>query len=1511
MAGTLTTLKAGERPTGGGPGSPPSSPPPGDPRPPRRRRRRLLLWAALAVVLLPLALVGLLLGALQTQPGRDLLRDAVVALASGPDLRLDIGRIEGAPPGRIVVEQLEVADSEGVWLSGERLTLDWSPLALLGGTLDVTLLAAERLEVARAPAGGPEPASENDGGFQLPTLPVEVRLERLALDRLTLGAPLLGEALDLEVVASLAAEREGRVESTLEITETGGEGVVDAEAVYRLDDRHLSASLRAEAPAGGRFSRLSGLPGAPDLAFTLDGQGPLPGWQADWRLQAAPVATAEGRLGLDSLEPVALALSGRLEPGRAFPAEAAPWVRPALAFDLTARYDGAVQTARLTVRELGSGALAASGEADADLGADTAEARLSLRLTDPAPLGALVPALSLAGLRIEATAGKDGQTATLALNGEIERPRIATGPEAAIGFERVTLSLDSGEVDLEAPLSGGTAARLEVTARGPQGDPALASLLAPTTTLAAEVRPQGDALELAALDLSSGPLSLSADGRYVLEGAQAGGGRLEATLRQDELSRLSDLAGLSLSGRLSVTLDGRLAADGGGRVRLAAEPQELSLGIPAAQALLGPRPLLELEAERAPDGRIRLAEAALSGTPVETGSAEGPVAPLRLNAQGGLDPAAGELDLTASLALPHLAALQQAGLPLSGEATLDLTAFGALEAPQAVWALRSPALTYQGRTIEALEIDGTTLDLPDSPSGHVELRAGLPVGPLAGGFDYALAGQTARVEKLALTRGDDRLAGTVTADLAAGTADGRLSLAVSDLGAYEALTGSALAGALDAEVSLAGAEGTQTASVTAEARELAVAELTLGSLSLQAEGRDLTGTPRLNADLSARALATAEASLSEIEVSLDGSLSQLALKASLDGEALGRPLALSTAAELALDERTRIRLTRLEANLAEERLSLAGPATLSLDGNRTRVEALALTVAGGRLNLDADLRPGAVEAGLEIDDLPLRLIELAAPNLNAEGSLDARLQLSGTPPRPDGSLTVAAEGIRIGRLEDVAALPALALGLDGRLGGGRLSLDGRVSGFAERPLSLTGELPLLVTATPPSVNLPDDEPLSLDADWEGELGELMTMLPIDAVRFGGDGRIDLALRGTLAEPDAAGSVSVEDGFYENYTLGMRLDPVTLDLSGRGRRLELERFDSRDEAGGTMHAEGFIDLSGGTPRFDLTFKADNAHVAQRDDVSGAVDADFALSGTTEGANLKGTLRTRPTEIRLIDALPPSVTELEVVEVNDAEAARAAREEAEEEEATPGIQGLRWLSLGVAIEVPGQVFVRGRGLDSEWSGSLQVGGTAEQPRISGQLGPVRGVFEFAGRVFNLDPGSSIQFLGSATIDPELDLVATYDGDEFTASIEIFGPVSDPQFQLTSSPPLPEDEILARVLFGKSSGQLSTAEAVQLAQAAATLEGGGDGLMDIARQTLGVDVLTFAPGETSEDLGSLKIGKYVADDVFVGAEQGTTAGSSTAIVEWELTPNITVESEVGADSRSNASINWKWDY
>jgi translocation and assembly module TamB len=169
------------------------------------------------------------------------------------------------------------------------------------------------------------------------------------------------------------------------------------------------------------------------------------------------------------------------------------------------------------------------------------------------------------------------------------------------------------------------------------------------------------------------------------------------------------------------------------------------------------------------------------------------------------------------------------------------------------------------------------------------------------------------------------------------------------------------------------------------------------------------------------------------------------------------------------------------------------------------------------------------------------------------------------------------------------------------------------------------------------------------------------------------------------------------------------------------------------------------------------------------------------------------------------------------------------------------------------------------------------------------------------------------GGADAEPEISAVAETKLPDLTARVEISGTVSKPSLRVTSEPAMPQEDVLAQILFGKTSGQLTALQAAQLVQTAATLSGkaGGPGIVDKVRSAVGVDVLSVESGEGEKSGASLKAGKYLTDDVFLSVKQGTQPGSQKVGVEVEVTPNVTVESNVGGDAEGNIGVNWKWDY
>ncbi|MEO5354993.1 MAG: translocation/assembly module TamB [Magnetococcus sp. XQGC-1] len=231
------------------------------------------------------------------------------------------------------------------------------------------------------------------------------------------------------------------------------------------------------------------------------------------------------------------------------------------------------------------------------------------------------------------------------------------------------------------------------------------------------------------------------------------------------------------------------------------------------------------------------------------------------------------------------------------------------------------------------------------------------------------------------------------------------------------------------------------------------------------------------------------------------------------------------------------------------------------------------------------------------------------------------------------------------------------------------------------------------------------------------------------------------------------------------------------------------------------------------------------------------------------------------------------------------------------------------LNMVLHLPGRVFLRGRGLQSEWHGDLTIRGRADEPQVEGQMLVRRGYFEFLDQKFELRKGV-IVFDGTTPIQPTLDLEAeSKNTNNMVAVLRLQGPAFTPTLNLGSEPDLGQDEILARLLFNRNRQQLTPAQAISLAVAVEKLRHGGPGLLGKARETLGIDRLEL--GGESVESGSVKAGKYIRENVLLGVERGLKQGSGKVSVELEMTPNITVQTEMDETNKSGVGVNWKVDY
>lgn len=402
--------------------------------------------------------------------------------------------------------------------------------------------------------------------------------------------------------------------------------------------------------------------------------------------------------------------------------------------------------------------------------------------------------------------------------------------------------------------------------------------------------------------------------------------------------------------------------------------------------------------------------------------------------------------------------------------------------------------------------------------------------------------------------------------------------------------------------------------------------------------------------------------------------------------------------------------------------------------------------------------------------------------------------------------------------------------------------------------------------------------------------------------------VDLRLNGPFALSSLSGRASLTNGRLADATLPFSLTSLSADISLAASRADLNLFSSVS-TGGSLLVRGGIGLAAPFGA-DLTVSLANMVVKDPQLYETRANGELRLTGPlTGGAVISGRVALPETEIRIASTgLGASGDLPELQHINEPAAVRETRRRAGLlADAVNGGAGVgRAYGLDLTISAPNRLFIRGRGLDAELGGELYIGGTTQNVVPSGAFNLIRGRLEILGRRLDLSE-ATLQLEGS--FDPFIRIVAATDVDGISAGVQIEGQASDPKVSFTSAPEMPDEEILAQILFGKRMESLSALQALQLANAVATLAGrGGEGVVSRLRSNFGLDdldVQTSADGSTQ-----IKAGKYITENIYseVTVDQ---QGKSEISLNLDLSDRITVKGRVAADGDTGLGVFYDKDY
>ncbi len=1452
-------------------------------------RRVWVRWIAPPAVLVLLLCAAVYL-VTATGPGLRL----VIQVAEGPvsemiDGELSIDGVSGSLWSEVRIEALSVKMPDGFSLSSTNLYLAWQPIELIGGRLQVQAVGADKLAVTLPDAATAAPSDEGGEAvaFSIPRLPVRVSVQKLDFPSVAVMIPD-GSRYQASVLGAVSTTELDEIRTTIAVAAD-----IDGKPVDRIefeakvspgDEPEMSLTMTADIPADGVLYALIDPP--PELrrsvSVSISGAGVLTGWSGDVRVTARDLADLDGKVGLgitDAGPHVSFnGTAALLDPETlGLPADLAGDYRIVMP-DLSV-LDDVLSVQGLQVQKDGLAEIILSARTALDVSDLSANGIITIA-SDAANIAQVPVAFSGAQITFQAM----GALPQLEGNAEITAQEVD-------GFGNSAQSLD-GTVTVKGSLDGGVSVAADIAAAGLSwSDDALRQLLGPTVRLAAKADLDPSFQTIDNITVTVDPLDVSIETSLRLDGPELIADAVRADIRN--LGLLEPVLGLPIAGAGSVLLSGlTVSEDGTVSTGFEVGAKGFSILDDQVSGLVGQSPLAK--------GDIRFSETdgltvTLHDARAYAGAASGVVL-----LSSDFTELSGELNLRAvpSILLSESEAVVDgdrvdvtarfAGPTANPDADVTVTPFDgviagtqfqfrALEA-QLRWREETPFLTFQGT--------GAAMGLAASVEGGAAIEAdGLNVPGVAVTGEGWSVWAAATLPGFALP------------------AQGAARIVVTDASPFAGLAGLyGLSGqtTVDAQFAAGDKAGAQSVEATISADRIALATdedgqpITIERVDVSADIGDVLSLREINASVAVKNVTGQGFNLTDIGAVLQGTGDAVEGTVNLTGVD-PTPVMLTSrfAGKVRSDGAGELQVRDLKLGYGALEQLVSGTADAAFGPGDELSASLDMSVLSGTVVARYGREAGTARLTLDAADIPLGPLAEMQGQTGIEGTLMATADLRQENGPVAGVFSAAATGLRS---EDLDKDVSVDLTVQGDVDEDRLRFEARTAGTGLDTIDVRGAVPLAVSLVEPGAVVNQDGALEGIVRAEIQLREIWPYLPLPEHTATGLLTVDMQLGGTPANPSIQGETALRDGGYEHLVQGTLIKNIQGRVRFAGEDIVIESLTGEDPYGGSFGINGNASLAGGQPVFDIATKLNGLRVVNSDAVKADVDADIKVGQQNDGMLVQGQVLIRRAEVNLSVALPPSIATLDV-------------EDGSEDGPDPAQQAEpSRIALDVTVDAPGQIFVRGRGLDSEWQGNVKVTGTAVQPIVSGGFSARRGRIDVIGKGFDLDQ-SSIKFFGGETIDPMLGIRGVHEGDDITVIALLEGPSSKPEIKLESQPPLPEDEVLSRLLFGKTASSLSPLEAAQLAASASELAGGGSGLdvLGTIRDFVGVDVLEV---DTSGDAAAVKAGSYVADGVFVGAKQGAAPGSSSVTVEVEVTPNISVTTESGQTS-SNAGVNFKWDY
>jgi outer membrane protein assembly complex protein YaeT len=494
------------------------------------------------------------------------------------------------------------------------------------------------------------------------------------------------------------------------------------------------------------------------------------------------------------------------------------------------------------------------------------------------------------------------------------------------------------------------------------------------------------------------------------------------------------------------------------------------------------------------------------------------------------------------------------------------------------------------------------------------------------------------------------------------------------------------------------------------------------------------------------------------------------------------------------------------------------------------------------------------------------------------------LDLSQVPGRPQGlsgrvSLTAQMSASRadLMALEGRITFPELQLALNGlTLEQQQESVVGLSGGIARvERFTLSGSVGTL-TATG-TVGLTGDRAMNVDA--RGNVNVAALSVFTDAVRGEGETTLNIAARGTVAAPELTGFVDMRNANFVVEEPTVAAENVNARLVLSGRRVSVSALTGTLN-GGTLAGSGYVEFGeGGIADMELAVTTNDVAFDAPLDLRSLSDAkiffrrrddEYVLEGqvTLDEAGLTG-------DINFDEGLLAALNARRTLDLT--------------EERNPFLERV---AFDVNIDTATPIIVDNNLARAEVTADLRLIGTPYEPGLAGRLTVLEaGEITLNEQRYEVEQGV-ITFLGEREILPSFDLRLNTTASNYDITIAVTGTPGNTETALTADPALPEADIMALLVTGRTLDEMRGQEfEIAQEQVLSYLAGrvGSQLGRGIAGAT-GLDTVRIEPNLIANEAdpnARLTVGEDIADNLeLIYSVDLTDSNDQIWIVEYDVT-------------------------